>query len=103
MENDVLYIGRLIVDPAFQNRGIATSVLKQIEKLYSDAVKSYTLFTGHLSKKNLHLYKMPQDGVQLTDCVKTATEDSFRTQAATHSDRYSPFQMVIREILLIVR
>lgn len=57
MENDILYIGRLIVDPAFQNRGIAESVLKQIEALYSDAVKSYSLFTGHLSEKNLHLYK----------------------------------------------
>ncbi len=57
IENDILYIGRLIVDPAFQNKGIATSILKQIENLYSNTVKSYSLFTGHLSKKNLHLYK----------------------------------------------
>jgi ribosomal protein S18 acetylase RimI-like enzyme len=57
MENDVLYIGRLIVDPAFQNKGIATGMLKRIEDLYADTVKSYTLFTGHLSEKNLHLYK----------------------------------------------
>lgn len=57
IENSVLYIGRLIVDPAFQNKGIATSMLKQIENLYSHTVKSYSLFTGHLSEKNLHLYK----------------------------------------------
>ena len=56
-ENDVLYIGRLIVAPPFQNKGIATSMLRQIENLYSNSVKSYSLFTGHLSEKNLHLYK----------------------------------------------
>ncbi|MBF0379340.1 MAG: GNAT family N-acetyltransferase [Desulfamplus sp.] len=57
IENDILHIERLIVDPEYQNQGIGTSIMKEIENFYSNTVKGYALFTGHKSEKNLHLYK----------------------------------------------
>lgn len=51
---NTLYIGRLIVDPSFQNQGIGTSLLLGIESLYPCA--RYELFTSDKSAKNLSLY-----------------------------------------------
>jgi ribosomal protein S18 acetylase RimI-like enzyme len=50
------YVGRLIVHPDFQNRGIGTRLMKAIEEHLSQA-KRYELFTGHKSERNIHLYK----------------------------------------------
>lgn len=50
------YIGRLIVHPDFQNRGMGTRLLKAIEEHLSQA-KRYELFTGHKSERNLRLYQ----------------------------------------------
>lgn len=55
-EEDTLYIGRLIVHPDFQNQGIGTKLLKEIEAKFND-VKRFELFTGYKSKKNLNLYR----------------------------------------------
>lgn len=55
-EEDTLYIGRLIVHPDFQNQGIGTKLLKEIEAKFND-VKRFELFTGYKSKKNLYLYR----------------------------------------------
>lgn len=49
------YIGRLIVHPEFQNRGIGTSLMKTIEQHFAQAQR-YELFTGDRSERNLHLY-----------------------------------------------
>ena len=49
-----LYIGRLIVDPSFQNKGIGTNLLLNIEAMYPRA--RYELFTSDRSVKNLSLY-----------------------------------------------
>ncbi len=49
------YVGKLIVDSAFQNRGIGTVLLTEIEKKFSD-VSRFELFTGYKSEKNLYLY-----------------------------------------------
>lgn len=49
------YIGRLIVHPEFQNRGIGTSLMNAIEQHFAQAQR-YELFTGDRSKRNLHLY-----------------------------------------------
>lgn len=54
-EEDTLYIGRLIVHPDFQNQGIGTKLLKEIEAKFNE-VKRFELFTGYKSKKNLYLY-----------------------------------------------
>ncbi|MHC4585794.1 MAG: GNAT family N-acetyltransferase [Planctomycetota bacterium] len=52
---DTCYIGRLIVHPDFQNQGIGTRLLNEIEKCR--LAERYELFTGSKSKRALHLYK----------------------------------------------
>lgn len=49
------YIGKLIVHPDYQNKGIGKKLMKAVEK-YFGAIR-YELFTGHLSVKNLALYE----------------------------------------------
>lgn len=49
------YAARLIVSPDYQNRGIGSLLLAEIEKKFKDASR-YELFTGEKSKKNLYLY-----------------------------------------------
>jgi GNAT superfamily N-acetyltransferase len=53
--DDICYIGRLIVRPAYQNMGIGSRLLKGIEAQFAE-VKRYELFTGAQSEKNLHIY-----------------------------------------------
>jgi ribosomal protein S18 acetylase RimI-like enzyme len=50
------YIGRLIVHPDFQRRGLGSQLVKDIE-LNLKGVARYELFTGHLSERNLRLYQ----------------------------------------------
>jgi ribosomal protein S18 acetylase RimI-like enzyme len=49
------HIGRLIVHPEWQNGGIGTRLLTEIEIIYR-AVSRFELFTGSQSVINLHLY-----------------------------------------------
>ena len=56
VEEETCYIARLIVHPDFQNQGIGTRLLNEIEKVFSDA-RRFELFTGHRSEKNLYLYQ----------------------------------------------
>lgn len=53
--NDVCHIGRLIVHPDFQGKGIGTELLKHIEKLFSQTGR-YELFTGSKSEGNIRFY-----------------------------------------------
>ena len=46
----------LLLYPEFQNQGIGTKLLEEIENAF-EYVARYELFTGHKSRKNLHLYK----------------------------------------------
>lgn len=54
-ESGSAHIGRLIVHPQFQNRGLGRWLLERIEAEFP-AVQRYELFTGDRSQKNLHLY-----------------------------------------------
>lgn len=49
------YIGRLIVHPEYQNKGIGRKLMASVEKCFKGV--RYELFTGHLSEKNLALYE----------------------------------------------
>ncbi len=53
---ETCYIGRLIVHPDFQNRGVGTKLMGKIEEIFEEA-KRFELFTGHKSEKNLYLYQ----------------------------------------------
>ena len=55
-EARVCQIGRLIVHPKFQNKGLGKQLMKAIGKEFSEA-SSYELFTGHRSIKNLKFYQ----------------------------------------------
>ena len=50
------YIGRLIVHPNFQNRGIGTRLMNDIERIFNGC-KRFELFTGDKSERNLRLYQ----------------------------------------------
>ncbi len=56
MREGTCHIGKLIVHPDFQNLGIGTRLLEEIEKCYKRAER-YELFTGHRSIRNLYLYR----------------------------------------------
>jgi GNAT superfamily N-acetyltransferase len=50
------YVGRLIVHPDFQNRGIGTQLMNRVEKTFKET-KRFEIFTGHKSERNLYLYQ----------------------------------------------
>ena len=54
-KGDTCFLGKLIVHPSFQNKGIGTVLLLTVESLFPDA-KRFELFTGSRSEKNLYLY-----------------------------------------------
>lgn len=49
-------ISRLIVHPQCQSRGIGSALLLQIERHFAQA-RSFELFTGHRSSRNLGIYQ----------------------------------------------
>lgn len=49
------YIGKLIVHPEYQNKGIGRMLIAEIEKIFEGS--RYELFTGHLDEKNLSFYE----------------------------------------------
>lgn len=52
---DTCHIGRLIVHPRLQGRGVGTRLMVAIEDRFARA-KCYELYTGYLSQGNLRLY-----------------------------------------------
>jgi GNAT superfamily N-acetyltransferase len=56
LEQETCYIGRLIVHPAYQNLGLGSQLMDKIEACFPEA-RRYELFTGHLSERNLYLYR----------------------------------------------
>jgi ribosomal protein S18 acetylase RimI-like enzyme len=55
-EKGTCHIGRLIVHPACQNKGIGRQLMDRIEKAFPDALR-FELFTGLESGKNLSFYQ----------------------------------------------
>jgi GNAT superfamily N-acetyltransferase len=56
LDQETCCIGRLIVHPDYQNRGLGTKLMAAIEACFPEA-RRYQLFTGHLSARNLYLYQ----------------------------------------------
>lgn len=55
-KEETCYISRLIVNPDFQNKGIGTKMMNEIESIFQ-AAKRFELFTGYKSERNLCLYQ----------------------------------------------
>jgi GNAT superfamily N-acetyltransferase len=55
LDSGTCFVGKLVVHPDYQNKGIGTQLLRSIEATF-DCAQRYELFTGHRSRKNLHLY-----------------------------------------------
>lgn len=53
---NICKIGKLIVKPDFQNQGIGTKLMTEIEKIFKNC-PTYELFTADKSEKNLKLYR----------------------------------------------
>jgi ribosomal protein S18 acetylase RimI-like enzyme len=58
LQDGTCHIGRLIVHPSYQNRGIGTRLMGEVEGRFDQATR-YELFTGHRSERNLYLYRKP--------------------------------------------
>ncbi len=56
LEEGTCFIGRLIVHPDYQNRGLGQELMQEIEGHFSQS-RRYELFTGHRSERNLYLYQ----------------------------------------------
>lgn len=56
MTGTTCHIGRLIVHPEWQNRGISTRLMTEAERMHSSAAR-FELFTGSKSLGNIHLYQ----------------------------------------------
>lgn len=55
-EKGTAYIGRLIVKPESQNKGLGTKLMHAIQQHFKLANR-YEVFTGHKSTRNLYLYQ----------------------------------------------
>ncbi len=56
IKEETCYIGRLIVHPDFQNQGIGTKLMSEIERIFNHCER-FELFTGDRSERNLYLYQ----------------------------------------------
>jgi len=76
MRDQTCYVGRLIVHPDVQNRGIGTRLMGEIEQTFSQA-KRFELFTGSESKRNLYLYQKLGYKPFKTEMITKTTEIVF--------------------------
>jgi GNAT superfamily N-acetyltransferase len=49
------FIGRVVVDPAYQGRGLGRRLMSEIEARFATALR-FELFTGEKSERNLRFY-----------------------------------------------
>ncbi|NUR30457.1 MAG: GNAT family N-acetyltransferase [Catenulispora sp.] len=82
-EGSVWHIGRLTIAPDAQGQGIGTSLMAEVELRAPAEIKTFALFTGHLSVANIRLYErlgyretrreQLKPGVELVHLEKPAT------------------------------
>ncbi|GGM63494.1 GCN5 family acetyltransferase [Thermopolyspora flexuosa] len=56
-QDRTLLVGRLVVAPDMQRRGIGTALMTRLEAEAPPEVEAFALFTGHQSEGNLRLYR----------------------------------------------
>jgi ribosomal protein S18 acetylase RimI-like enzyme len=54
-DENVCHIGKLIVHPDYQNKGVGKALMIEIEKRFTTCTK-YQLFTGEITPNTLYLY-----------------------------------------------
>jgi len=54
-QDGCVYVGRLVVDPEAQRRGVATALMLELESRFPDA-ECFELFTGGLNEPGMGLY-----------------------------------------------
>ncbi len=86
LDEDICHIGRLIVDPQWQGRGIGTALLAAIEQCFPEA-ESFELFTGSKSSGNLGLYQRHGYREIRRQAVAPHLELVFLRKAAAHKAR----------------
>ena len=55
-QDGTCFVGRLIVHPHFQKRGIGSALMTRIEQRFEEAER-FELFTGYKSEGNIRLYE----------------------------------------------
>jgi ribosomal protein S18 acetylase RimI-like enzyme len=81
------HIGRLIVHPDHQNRGLGTRLLREVERAFAGKCARYELFTGHKSARNLYLYGKLGYHEFKRESVNQALTIVFLEQSADHRER----------------
>jgi ribosomal protein S18 acetylase RimI-like enzyme len=56
VHGDTCYVGRLVVHPDYQNRGLGCKLMNDIESRFPGASR-FEVFTGFRDEKNLYLYE----------------------------------------------
>ena len=84
-------IGRLVVAPDFQGRGIGSKLLQHIEASFAAAVSTYELFTGSKSEANIRLYQRHGYSVVRTQAFSPTISLTYLRKAAN-----SPHEKPIR-------
>ena len=77
----VCRVGRLIVHPAFQGRGIGTNLLRAIEDCFK-GVAAFELFTGTKSEGNIRLYQRHGYAIVRTEQLSPAVSIVFLAKPA---------------------
>jgi DNA/RNA-binding domain of Phe-tRNA-synthetase-like protein/ribosomal protein S18 acetylase RimI-like enzyme len=104
LQDGTCYIGRLIVHPDFQNRGLGTRLMREIEARFGQAERC-ELFTGENSLKDLHIYHklgyQPVRREQLTERVRLVYLEKWRQSFEVSDAWKSAFETAYAGVLIM--
>lgn len=87
-ENCICQIGKLVVLPQYQFRGIGAALMEAIEREFEDS-NGYELFTGSIHEKTVAFYhrlgyKTTRTTIMDGVCMEFMRKDRYRTEATSH-------------------